>query len=255
MTAALQGQQIVSFDSLGWNSNQKIDSSFSVNGYSFSSNESFYTNYGYNFNINSVSLYYVFQNPGVDKITITSPNAVPLSLINFAAYQVSEESTSGLIIEGWYNSILKYSRSFSNIFSWEILTLNYSYINKIEIKLDSSASGSLTDYDFDNFTFRSNITSASVDSSLIPQSYRLSQNFPNPFNPTTKIYYSIPKSNLVTIKIFNILGREVKTLLDEHENAGNYNVVFNASGLSSGVYFCRLQSGDFVSTKKMILIK
>ena len=251
----MQGQQVISFSNNGWNSNQKLDSSFTINGFSFTSGESFYTNYGYNFNINTISLYYVFLHPAADRITISTPNGEPLSLISLAVYQVSEVSTAGLIIEGWDNSSLKYSSSFSNITSWKILTLNYSYINKIVIRLDSSASGCLNDYNFDNFTFRSNITSVNNDYNKIPKEYKLSQNFPNPFNPSTRIYYSLPKSNMVTIKIFDILGKEVKTLVNEYQNAGNYYVEFNADGIASGIYFYRLQSGDYVSIKKMILLK
>ncbi len=255
ITASVLGQQVISFGNNGWNSNQKLDSSFTTNGFKFTSSESFYTNYGYNFNINTVSLYYVFLQPATDRITILTPNGESLSLISLAAYQVSEVSTAGLIIEGWSNSSLKYSNSFSKITLWKVLTLNYNNINKIVIKLDSSASSSLTDYDFDNFTFKSNITSVNLDSNLIPQKYRLSQNFPNPFNPSTKIYYSLPKSNLVTITVFNILGEKVKTLVNEYQNVGNYYVEFKADGIASGIYFYRLQSGDYVSIKKMILLK
>lgn len=89
----------------------------------------------------------------------------------------------------------------------------------------------------------------------LPVSYSLSQNYPNPFNPSTTINYSIAKSGYTEIKIYNILGREVKTLVNEIAAAGNHKIVFNASGLASGVYFYRIKSGDFVSTKKLILLK
>ncbi len=89
----------------------------------------------------------------------------------------------------------------------------------------------------------------------IPTTYLLSQNFPNPFNPSTMIRYHLPERLLVTIKIFNILGQEVVTLINEEKPAGSYEVNFNASKLSSGVYFYRLQAGNFISTKKMILLK
>ena len=85
--------------------------------------------------------------------------------------------------------------------------------------------------------------------------YNLSQNYPNPFNPTTAISYSIPNSSFVQIQIFDILGRKVSTLLNEEKTAGNYKINFNASNLTSGVYFYRLQAGSFVQTKKMLLIK
>ena len=86
-------------------------------------------------------------------------------------------------------------------------------------------------------------------------SYLLFQNYPNPFNPTTIIKYEIPKTSLVTLKIYDILGRVVKTLVNEKESIGSYKVEFNASRLASGIYFYRIQAGDYVQTKKMILLK
>ena len=89
----------------------------------------------------------------------------------------------------------------------------------------------------------------------IPEQYSLAQNYPNPFNPFTTIRFEIPVSGNVSIKIYDILGSEVKTLVNEEKNAGKYEVVFNASKFASGVYFYQLRAGDFVSTKKMILLK
>jgi hypothetical protein len=85
--------------------------------------------------------------------------------------------------------------------------------------------------------------------------YKLAQNYPNPFNPATTISYTIPKSGLVSLKVFDIAGKEVATLVNEVKNAGSYNFKFNAANLSSGVYFYRLQAGEFVETKKMFLLK
>ncbi len=89
----------------------------------------------------------------------------------------------------------------------------------------------------------------------IPSTFQLYQNYPNPFNPTTTIRYALPKSSIVTVKIYDILGREVKTLLHEVKPAGQYNLRFDASNLASGIYFYVLRAGDFVQTKKMILLK
>jgi len=89
----------------------------------------------------------------------------------------------------------------------------------------------------------------------MPKRFILSQNYPNPFNPTTRIKYEVPKSSFVTIKIFNILGKEVASLVNENKKAGDYNVEFNASKLSSGVYFYQMTSSNFSSSKKMILLK
>jgi hypothetical protein len=89
----------------------------------------------------------------------------------------------------------------------------------------------------------------------IPTQFILFQNYPNPFNPATKINYTVPKSGFVTIKVYDLLGREVTTLVNENKPVGNYNVEFNAGKLVSGVYFYRMKAGDFVQTKKLILLK
>jgi len=85
--------------------------------------------------------------------------------------------------------------------------------------------------------------------------YRLEQNFPNPFNPETVIKFDIPEIGFVTIKVFDILGNEIATLVKEEKPAGYHNIEFNATELPSGIYFYRLQAGSFVETKKMVLMK
>jgi hypothetical protein len=91
--------------------------------------------------------------------------------------------------------------------------------------------------------------------SQIPVEYCLAQNFPNPFNPLTKINFDIPKSGFVTLKVYDVLGQEIAVLVNEMKNAGSYFVDFDGSSLASGMYFYRLASNGFVSTKNMILIK
>ena len=97
------------------------------------------------------------------------------------------------------------------------------------------------------------------NSSIAPQIFALSQNYPNPFNPSTKIQYSLSKPAWVSLKIYNVLGIEIVTLVNSRQGAGSYTVTFNSNegtqNLSSGVYFYRLESGSFVSTKKLILLK
>ena len=85
--------------------------------------------------------------------------------------------------------------------------------------------------------------------------FELSQNYPNPFNPTTVIDYTIPKDAHVTLKIYDVLGREVETLINENEQVGRYKVNFDGARLASGVYFYRLAAGSHVITKKMLLLK
>ncbi len=89
----------------------------------------------------------------------------------------------------------------------------------------------------------------------LPSAYELSQNYPNPFNPSTTIRYAIPRGGLTTLKVYNLLGQEVATLVNEVQEAGTYAMRFNASSYPSGVYFFRIQSGSFSAVKKMILMK
>jgi hypothetical protein len=91
--------------------------------------------------------------------------------------------------------------------------------------------------------------------SQVPQVYALEQNYPNPFNPTTNIRFALPKAGMVELKIYDILGREVAVLLNNVTPAGNHTVEFDASQLSSGVYFYTLKAAEFTETKKMALIK
>jgi len=89
----------------------------------------------------------------------------------------------------------------------------------------------------------------------IPAEFSLSQNYPNPFNPTTTIQYSIPKTSFVSLKIYDVLGKEVASLVNEELSAGVYDRTFNAANLSSGIYFYTLRANNFTATKKLMLVK
>jgi hypothetical protein len=89
----------------------------------------------------------------------------------------------------------------------------------------------------------------------LPKKFTLEQNYPNPFNPTTTIRYELPQDGQVTIEIFDILGQKVNTILNEFKNAGRYETVFSSTGLASGVYIYQLRVNDFITSKKMVLIK
>ncbi|MFN3695315.1 MAG: T9SS type A sorting domain-containing protein [Ignavibacterium sp.] len=99
------------------------------------------------------------------------------------------------------------------------------------------------------------ITSADDLIINLPAYFSLAQNYPNPFNPNTKISWQSPVGSHQTLKVYDVLGNEVATLVNEERPAGSYEVDFNAAGLSSGIYFYRLQAGSFVETKKMILLR
>jgi hypothetical protein len=89
----------------------------------------------------------------------------------------------------------------------------------------------------------------------VPDEFNLAQNYPNPFNPVTRIVYQIPASAFVNLKVYNILGQEVKTLVNEVKEAGTYSVTFDAGTLPSGLYFYRVVSGRFVDTKRLLVLK
>ena len=110
-----------------------------------------------------------------------------------------------------------------------------------------------------NFVTAPTASITAVKNSLTPQKFALLQNYPNPFNPSTRIQYSLEKAAQVSLKVYNLLGQEVASLVNNRQEAGSYNISFDASngisGLSSGVYFYRIVAGSFISTKKFILLK
>ena len=89
----------------------------------------------------------------------------------------------------------------------------------------------------------------------VPNTFKLHQNYPNPFNPVTDIKFDVPSSSFVTLSVYNILGDEIEILVDDQMNPGSYNVDWDASNFPSGVYIYKMVSGNFIQTKKMILIK
>ncbi|MCH7771675.1 MAG: T9SS type A sorting domain-containing protein, partial [Bacteroidetes bacterium] len=108
-----------------------------------------------------------------------------------------------------------------------------------------------------NISVNTVTTDINQDSELVsyPSEFKLEQNYPNPFNPTTTIKYQIPELGLVTLKVYDILGREVKELVNAEKPVGTYEVVFNAKSLPSGIYVYELQAGDYIETKKLVLLK
>jgi hypothetical protein len=97
--------------------------------------------------------------------------------------------------------------------------------------------------------------SKEIEVEVTPKEYLLYQNYPNPFNPTTTIKFALPKNSHVIIKLFDVIGREVKTLVDEDKSAGRFEIQLDGTDLSNGVYFYRMESGKFISTKKFVLMK
>jgi|WetSurMetagenome_2_1015567.scaffolds.fasta_scaffold31694_2 M6 family metalloprotease-like protein len=159
-------------------------------------------------------------------------------------------------------SILVHSNSFPVSLIWEINPengINYSFLCDSGLGKTSSISTTKGSAKFNNLDNNKIQLFASADKvnslSVLPTGYSLEQNFPNPFNPATTIKYALKNDGRVTLKIFNILGEEIKTMVDEVKSAGYYQIDFNASSLASGVYIYKIQAGAFLNSKKMILLK
>ena len=117
-------------------------------------------------------------------------------------------------------------------------------------------------YDYDQITgifttikYTQSPTFVNEHSQSTPNNFALEQNYPNPFNPSTVISYQLPVNSMVSLKIYDLLGREIATLVNEEQSAGWKEVKWNASAFSSGFYFYKLQTGNFVDVKKMLVVK
>ena len=139
--------------------------------------------------------------------------------------------------------------SYSDLYNYSVATLKIDKEDKIWFGYFGE--GNLLYFDGFNIT----TVTAVNEQPNHPRDFYLLQNYPNPFNPVTNIGFRIAESGLVTLKVYDILGKEVATLVNEEKGVGNYEVEFNASGLASGIYFYTLTTGNFTATKKLILIR
>jgi hypothetical protein len=128
----------------------------------------------------------------------------------------------------------------------------YSYTDNPQVSGLNQLYYRLKQVDFDGTFSYSDVVNVTYD---VPAEFVLSQNFPNPFNPSTRINYFVPKESFVSIKVYDFLGREVTTLVNETKSTGSYEIVFDASDLTSGTYFYTIFAGNYSATKKMILLK
>jgi len=138
-------------------------------------------------------------------------------------------------------------------------TVNYSFLSKQGAQVNVNAidanppnSGSIA---VDGTTYYDGLTTSVEQISGLPNDYSLSQNYPNPFNPTTNIEYSIPEASFVELKVYDVLGNEVATLVNEQQSAGVYRADFTGDGFASGLYIARITAGNFTNTIKMTLMK
>ena len=159
--------------------------------------------------------------------------------INTNKYTYIYDSNSN----GVHGESLQWQNSFW-IPSQDNLILFYNNHSEYSIYI-----GSIVDVEY------SSLTTGITRENLNIKTFNLSQNYPNPFNPTTKIEYSIPQTSFVTLKVYDVLGKEVAALVNEEKSVGNYNLEFYGNQLPSGIYFYKIQAGSYSSVKKMILIK
>ncbi len=166
-----------------------------------------------------------------------------ISRLQSASEKLAQGNRFGALLQMVYFKARIIILRISNVITSDVYTsLNYSSDGVIDLIIDEEDNPNIT---------------ASIDMNdiLTPRTYSLSQNYPNPFNPSTTIEFSIPQSSNVSVKIYDIMGREVATLVNEYRGTGSYIVNWNASGSSSGVYFYKLVAGNFTETKKMVLSK
>ncbi len=188
---------------------------------------------------------------------------VPVELISFTASAAGDDVNLNWITATELNnsgfSVEKSQTSRDN--NWNVIgfvpghgtTTEHQYYS---FKDESVSPGNyqyrLKQIDYDGTFEYSDIVEVEVG---VPNKFKLEQNYPNPFNPSTQIDYSIKLGGLITLRVYDILGNEVATLVNEKKSAGYYSVNFNAASLPSGIYFYKLTSGNFTDTKKLILIK
>ena len=161
--------------------------------------------------------------------------------------ELNDRSVRGQKVFQYFSVPLKANTTHTLVPEWSNLNLS-----NLKILIDTGNKGT----NDDSLILVNQYTGVNDHTQLnTPNSYSLAQNYPNPFNPTTTIKYTLQFSGRVTLKVYDILGKEVATLVNEEKPAGSYSVVFDAGKLASGIYFYKLQAGNFVATRKMILLK
>ncbi|HEX2788262.1 MAG TPA: T9SS type A sorting domain-containing protein [Ignavibacteria bacterium] len=155
----------------------------------------------------------------------------------------------------WVASENKILRTYNSGVNWTLFEFPYFGYYHSDFQFVSGKTGWVASKNKLFYTDNGGSVSINLISNEIPSQYHLSQNYPNPFNPITKIQYQIPKSGFVSIKVYDINGKEIVTLVNENHQAGTFEAIFDGSNSASGIYFYRIQAGDFVETKKMMLTK
>jgi hypothetical protein len=171
-----------------------------------------------------------------------------------------------VLVQSWLKSL--WANSYQTTYTYDshgnlIVGYNNNWVNSSWVQSDNQFT--ITFYDGSTFTLTGykitisysllNITDVSSNKKNAATEYSLSQNYPNPFNPSTTISFRLPSKSFVSLKIFDLIGREVATIVSEEMSAGSYSQQWNAFNISSGIYFYRLQAGTYLETKKLILLK
>jgi Zn-dependent metalloprotease len=212
-----------------------------------------------------------YVGPDTIKPTITHTRIIDQARLNFPLL-IKLKATDNIAVDSVWVEYRKLSEnqigsfalmrtvadSFAGYFPFDTSAVNIddSIYYRIGAK-DSSVAGNVSYLPVSNyFSFKILGTTDVADNySEIPKSFDLTQNYPNPFNPTTVIKYKIPKNSFVTLKVFDVLGREIVTLVSEDKKIGSYEIEYAATNLSSGIYYYRITAGDFVKIRKMLLIR
>ena len=195
------------------------------------------------------------------RATGTTTNSLPVELTSFSASVVGHnvELTWSTATE-LNNKGFEIERSLDNS-SFEVIGFVSGFGSTTEKKhysfVDEKISNGTYYYRLKQIDFGGSVNYSQVVSIDVstPTQFELKQNYPNPFNPSTKISYSVNEAGLVKLSVYNLLGEVVSVIVNQNQEAGSYNVEFNASNIESGVYFYKLESGNQVQTKKLMLIK
>jgi hypothetical protein len=158
----------------------------------------------------------------------------------------------GELITATYTEGVYYSSNDGE--SWQNYTSNMKLAEVNDIIIDKEANIFLAT---DESVWRSNPDSivSVAENTEIPSEYNLYQNYPNPFNPTTTIKYSVKEAGMVTLTVYDILGKEIRTLVNETKSPGEYTATFDASSLPSGIYIYTIRTGSFNASRKLVLLK
>jgi hypothetical protein len=184
-------------------------------------------------------------------ITSTTPYFHDINVINLTSTNSSSSSVAGIIVGVPEEPFTNITLQNVKLTAYKGIELRNATISDPDTMLINVTSGPRIIYELRSQL----ITGINDNRPAVPDGYLLEQNYPNPFNPTTTISYQIPQSSFVSLRVYNILGNEVSTLVNEQQAAGKHSLMFIANNLASGVYFYKLQSGSFNETKKLCVLK